>query len=123
MRCRGFNHQPAARPVFRECGLFPLYSERAAPLSSICDRFVGLESHIFIDWLRMTLQANYLVVGTGAMGMAFVDTLLTETDATIVMVDNMASRAAIGMMLTPSYIYINRRLFMVSIQKSWVMMP
>ena len=35
----------------------------------------------------MTLQADYLVVGTGAMGMAFVDTLLTETDATIVMVD------------------------------------
>ena len=87
MRCRGFNHQLAARPVFRKCGLFPLSSERAAPLSSICDRFVGLESHIFIDWLRMTLQANYLVVGTGAMGMAFVDTLLTETDATIVMVD------------------------------------
>jgi len=35
----------------------------------------------------MTLEADYLVVGTGAMGMAFVDTLLTETDATVVMVD------------------------------------
>ena len=35
----------------------------------------------------MTLEADYLVVGTGAMGMAFVDTLLTETDSTVVMVD------------------------------------
>lgn len=35
----------------------------------------------------MKLEADYLVVGTGAMGMAFVDTLLTETDATVVMVD------------------------------------
>lgn len=35
----------------------------------------------------MTLKADYLVVGAGAMGMAFVDTLLTETDATVVMVD------------------------------------
>ncbi|MFT6435058.1 MAG: hypothetical protein ACJAVI_003109 [Candidatus Azotimanducaceae bacterium] len=35
----------------------------------------------------MNLEADYLVVGTGAMGMAFVDTLLTETDATVVMVD------------------------------------
>ncbi|MEH6559158.1 MAG: NAD(P)/FAD-dependent oxidoreductase [Oceanicoccus sp.] len=35
----------------------------------------------------MKLDADYLVVGTGAMGMAFVDTLLTETEATIIMVD------------------------------------
>jgi hypothetical protein len=35
----------------------------------------------------MKLETDYLVVGTGAMGMAFVDTLLTETDATVVMVD------------------------------------
>ncbi len=33
------------------------------------------------------LEADYLVIGSGAMGMAFVDTLLTETDATIIMVD------------------------------------
>jgi len=30
---------------------------------------------------------DYLVVGAGAMGMAFVDTLLSETDATVAMVD------------------------------------
>ena len=33
------------------------------------------------------LEADYLIVGTGAVGMAFADVLLTETDATIVMVD------------------------------------
>lgn len=34
-----------------------------------------------------TVEADYLVVGGGAMGMAFTDTLLAETDATVVMVD------------------------------------
>ncbi|MGE2732380.1 NAD(P)/FAD-dependent oxidoreductase [Mycolicibacterium vaccae] len=33
------------------------------------------------------IQADYLVIGAGAMGMAFVDTLLAETDSTIVLVD------------------------------------
>ena len=34
--------------------------------------------------------ADYLVVGAGAMGMAFVDTLLTESRKTIIMVDRLA---------------------------------
>lgn len=34
-----------------------------------------------------TLETDYLVIGSGAMGMAFVDTLLEETDAQIIMVD------------------------------------
>lgn len=34
-----------------------------------------------------TVEADYLVVGAGAMGMAFVDTLIAETDATVVLVD------------------------------------
>lgn len=34
-----------------------------------------------------TIDTDYLVVGAGAMGMAFVDTLITETDATVVLVD------------------------------------
>ena len=34
-----------------------------------------------------SIEADYLVIGAGAMGMAFVDTLLTETDATVVLVD------------------------------------
>ena len=33
------------------------------------------------------VTANYLVIGSGAMGMAFTDTLMTETDATVIMVD------------------------------------
>lgn len=35
-----------------------------------------------------SIEADYLVIGAGAMGMAFVDTMLTETDATIVLVDD-----------------------------------
>ncbi|KJZ71812.1 hypothetical protein HIM_08783 [Hirsutella minnesotensis 3608] len=34
-----------------------------------------------------TISADYLVVGAGAMGMAFVDTLLADTNATVAMVD------------------------------------
>jgi hypothetical protein len=36
------------------------------------------------------ITADYLVIGTGAMGMAFTDVILTETDATVVMVDRHA---------------------------------
>lgn len=35
----------------------------------------------------MSIETDYLVIGAGAIGMAFVDTLLTDTDAQIVMVD------------------------------------
>jgi cation diffusion facilitator CzcD-associated flavoprotein CzcO len=33
------------------------------------------------------LETDYLVVGAGATGMAFVDTLVAESDADVVMVD------------------------------------
>ena len=33
------------------------------------------------------LEADYLVIGSGAMGMAFTDTLMTETEATVIMLD------------------------------------
>ena len=33
------------------------------------------------------IAADYLVVGSGAVGMAFADTLLSETDATLTIVD------------------------------------
>ena len=36
---------------------------------------------------QSALETDYLVVGAGAMGMAFVDTLLSETEADIVIVD------------------------------------
>lgn len=38
----------------------------------------------------MVLSTDYLIVGAGAVGMAFADQLLTETDADIVMVDRRA---------------------------------
>ncbi len=37
--------------------------------------------------VKETLTTDYLVVGSGVVGMAFVDTLLTETDANIIVVD------------------------------------
>ncbi|GAA1647864.1 NAD(P)/FAD-dependent oxidoreductase [Nonomuraea maheshkhaliensis] len=37
--------------------------------------------------MTTTIEADYLVIGAGATAMAFVDTLLTESDATVVMVD------------------------------------
>ncbi len=33
------------------------------------------------------LKTDYLVIGSGAMGMAFSDSLLTETDANLIIVD------------------------------------
>ena len=39
---------------------------------------------------EMQLEVDYLVIGAGAMGMAFVDTLLAETDATVAIVDRYA---------------------------------
>jgi len=35
----------------------------------------------------LNLEADYLIVGSGAVGMAFADVLLTETDATMIIVD------------------------------------
>lgn len=34
-----------------------------------------------------TIEADYLLVGAGAVGMAFADHLLTDSDATIAIVD------------------------------------
>jgi hypothetical protein len=34
-----------------------------------------------------TIEADYLVVGAGAMGMAFTDTIISETDASVALVD------------------------------------
>ncbi len=36
------------------------------------------------------LETDYLIIGSGAVGMAFVDTLLSETDANIIIVDRFA---------------------------------
>ena len=34
-----------------------------------------------------SIEADYIVVGAGTMGMAFADTIVGESDATIVVVD------------------------------------
>ena len=36
------------------------------------------------------LKTDYLIVGSGLVGMAFADTLLTETDANLIIVDRYA---------------------------------
>ena len=36
---------------------------------------------------RQPIEADYLIIGAGAVGMAFADTLLNETQATIALVD------------------------------------
>ena len=36
------------------------------------------------------IETDYLVIGAGAMGMAFTDTIVTETDASVVIVDRHA---------------------------------
>ncbi|MEM9396946.1 MAG: NAD(P)/FAD-dependent oxidoreductase [Pseudomonadota bacterium] len=39
---------------------------------------------------HQTLETDYLIVGAGAVGMAFADTILTESDANIIIVDRYA---------------------------------
>jgi L-2-hydroxyglutarate oxidase LhgO len=60
------------------------------------------------------IETDYLVIGAGAIGMAFVDTLLTDSDAQIVMVDRHHRPGATGTRLTPSCACTNRRRSMVS---------
>ena len=40
--------------------------------------------------MAQTLSVDYLVVGAGAMGMAFVDTMLSDTDVKIAVIDRYA---------------------------------
>ena len=40
--------------------------------------------------MSRVLETDYLVIGSGAVGMAFVDTLLSETEARVIMVDRYA---------------------------------
>jgi L-2-hydroxyglutarate oxidase LhgO len=37
--------------------------------------------------MATTIEVDYLVIGTGAMGMAFIDTMIAESDATVAVVD------------------------------------
>jgi succinate dehydrogenase/fumarate reductase flavoprotein subunit len=55
-----------------------------------------------------TIETDYLVVGGGAAGMAFVDSLITECEADVVMVDDVNARADTGTAPTRSCACINR---------------
>jgi hypothetical protein len=46
--------------------------------------------NIYSKKVKMMLETDYLIIGSGAVGMAFADTLLTETDANIIIVDKYA---------------------------------
>ena len=50
-----------------------------------------------------TIKTDYLIIGAGAMGMAFADELLTQSDATLTIVD---SRAAPGGHWNDAYPFI-----------------
>jgi cation diffusion facilitator CzcD-associated flavoprotein CzcO len=41
--------------------------------------------------MARALETDYLVIGSGAAGMAFTDTLIAESDAQVVMIDRRAS--------------------------------
>ena len=47
-----------------------------------------------------SIEADYLIVGAGAAGMAFADTILTDTNARILMVDRHHRPAGTGTTLT-----------------------
>jgi len=40
-----------------------------------------------VEYLPIMLETDYLVIGAGAMGMAFTDVILDETDASVIIVD------------------------------------
>ena len=56
-----------------------------------------------------TIEADYLVIGAGATAMAFVDTLVSETAATVVVVDRNHRPAGTGPPPTRSCGCTNRR--------------
>ena len=48
------------------------------------------------------IETDYLVVGAGALGMGFVDTLIQHSDADVVMVDRRHRPGVTGSTPTPS---------------------
>ena len=63
-------------------------------------------------------DVDYLIVGAGAMGMAFADVLFNESDATFAMVDDRPAPGGTGMMPILSCDCINLVRFTASIQSS-----
>ena len=68
----------------------------------------------------MMLKADYLVIGAGAMGMAFADSIIHNTQSSLIIVDKTMVQVATGMSLTRTFAYTSHLLFMVLIPRSWV---
>ena len=58
------------------------------------------------------IEADYLVIGTGAVGMTFVDTMLDESEANFIMVDRHHMPGGTGMMHTLLCDFISHPHFM-----------
>ena len=56
-----------------------------------------------------TIEADYLVIGAGATAMAFVDTLVSETTASVVVVDRNHQPGGHWTTAYPSFDCTNRR--------------
>ena len=48
------------------------------------------------------IETDYPIIGSGAVGLAFADTLIDESDAHITIVDRHGKPGVIGMTLIPS---------------------
>ena len=52
------------------------------------------------------LETEYLIIGSGLVGMAFADTLLTETDANIIIVDRYANPVSYTHLTLPTILRV-----------------
>ena len=64
------------------------------------------------------LETDYLIVGSGLVGMAFTDTLLTESKVNIIIVDRYAKPGGHWNIATHLSRFINHPLILVSAQKN-----
>ncbi len=67
----------------------------------------------------MELTTDYLVVGAGASGLVFADTLIAESDADVLLVDQRHEPGAIGVTPTRSSVCTRRRASTGSTREAW----
>ena len=69
----------------------------------------------------MDLTADYLIIGSGAMGMAFADILVEESEATLIIIDKNEAPEGIGilpilLLPTPTGLFLRGQLARI---KQW----
>jgi len=69
------------------------------------------------------LETDYLIIGSGAVGMAFADVLLAETDANIIIIDKHHKPGGLGMMPIHLSHYISHHHSMASVRASYAAVP